>query len=75
MSDKTFSYPTLLKYQLADLVCSLPDRGRQYMAIDVHGSGNAFMTQTLLGYLHVNTLQKHDGRTDLSCLIPELQEK
>ena len=36
------------------------------MAIDVHSGGNVFVAQAFLGYLHINALQKHDGRTQVS---------
>ena len=39
------------------------------MAIDVHSRGNVFVAQTLLGYLHINTLQQHDGRTQVSEIV------
>ena len=36
------------------------------MAVNIHGSGNVFVAQTLLGYLDVDALEKHDGGTKMS---------
>ena len=36
------------------------------MAVNVHSGSNVFVAQTLLGYLDINALQQHDGRTKVS---------
>ena len=68
MSDENSANITEI-HQLADLLCRFPGRGRQHMAVYVHGSGNVLMAQTLLGYLHINALQKHDSGTQMAQIM------
>ena len=55
--------------QLADLLSSLTGRGRQNVAVNIHGRGNVLMAQTLLRDLNINTLKKHNRRTQVTQIV------
>ncbi len=42
--------------QLANLVSGLSCGRRQNVAVNVHGCGDVFMTESFLSHLHINTL-------------------
>jgi hypothetical protein len=68
MSDENLANITEI-HQLADLLCRFPGRGRQHMAVNVHGSGNVFVAQTLLCDFHINALQKHDRGAQMAQVV------